>query len=196
MPLRTKIITGLLIFLTLACMVIVLLFPGPETAKVVAITALLVTTAKSGYDIYEKELERRKKAEDAREKIITTAKFGIWDTSTSKLGVEIYNAGASPVSIASVECHYPKNGTRETLPLTNMAYMPTEIIPPKNTAKFRLDSFEIGPVTECVRLPDTDIWISIRTHEGAEFRVDGKEIARVLNAAPTSQQIPCGRRTL
>jgi hypothetical protein len=196
MPLCTKFITGLLILLTLACMVIILLFPGPETAKVVAITALLVTTAKSGYDIYEKELERRKKAEDAREKIIATAKYGIWDTSTSKLGVEIYNAGASPVSIASVECHCPKNGTRARLPLTNIAYMPSEIVPSKNTAKFRLDSLEIDPVTECGRLPDTDIWITIRTHEGAEFRVDGKEIARVLNAAPTSQHPPRGRRTL
>jgi hypothetical protein len=60
MPILTKIITGVLIFLTAAALLIILLFPSEKTTTIVAVTALLVSTGKAGYDIYEKERERKK----------------------------------------------------------------------------------------------------------------------------------------
>lgn len=189
MPLRTKIIAGVLIFLTAAAVIAILYFPSERTTNIVAVAALLVTTAKAGYDIYEKELERRTKAEDSREKIVVTPKYGIWDTTSPHLGVEIYNAGPSPVSIESVVCQYVPSGSKDvkTLALTSMKVMRTELVPSKHHGKFRLESFDIDLVGEMGKLRDKDVWITVKTHEGAAVMVDGREIIRVLNSPPTSQ---------
>lgn len=189
MPIQTKIIAGLLIFLTAAALLIILLFPGEKTTTIVAITALLVTTAKAGYDIYEKERERKKMVDDRREKLIVTARYGMWDTTSPNLGVLIYNAGPSPVRLMSVTCHYISSGSTAEMKIefTNMKSIPTELVPSKHTAKFRDDDFKVDTKSVLAELPANDVWITIATQEGTTIRVDGKDILSVLNSKPTSQ---------
>jgi hypothetical protein len=189
MSIWTKLLVLFLIVVTAAALLLILLYPSEETTKIIAITAFLISTGKTGYDIYDKERERRKKAEEGRAKITATPKYGMWDTSGRELGVVIYNAGSAPVHIASVECHYvPTDGMGpKMLEFSNMGYKRTELLQPKHTAKFRSDHFLDEVLASLTRMPEKNIWISIKTREGEEFRVEGKEVLAALNSPLTSQ---------
>jgi len=186
MPILTKLFVGFLIAVTAAALLIILLFPSERSTSIVAITALLLTTVKTGYDIVEKERERKKKTEEGREKITATAKYGMWDSSGHELGVVIYNTGSGPVSIASVECHYALGGETKILEFSNLKYQRTELVPSKHTAKFRSGCFKDDLLAVMAKLPEKDIWITIETQEGEVVRVGGKDIVRALNSPPTS----------
>jgi hypothetical protein len=189
MSILTKIFVAFLIFITAAALLIILLYPGERTTTIVAITALLISTGKTGYDIYDKERERRKKAEEGRARITATAKYGMWDSSGRELGVVIYNAGSAPAHIACVECRYiPSDGTEvKTLEFSNISYKRSELLQPKHTARFRSGCFKDDLLGAMAKLPEKNIWISIKTLEGEEFKVEGKEILAALNAPPSNQ---------
>jgi hypothetical protein len=198
MPLLSKVFLGALAIVITTALLFSYWLPGQGTTTIVAITALLVTAGKTAYDIIEKDWERKRKAEENREKIIVSPKYGIWDTTSPNLGVEIYNAGPNPVSIESVNIHYIPPGGAEviTKSLTNMQYMHTDLVESKHRGKFFMDSFEIDPVQVLGNLPAKHVWIAVKTHEGQEERVDGKQILLALKSPPTSQHIEKPRRTL
>jgi hypothetical protein len=187
MPLLTKIFAGFLIFVTAAALLIIFIYPSEKTTTIVAIAALVITTGKSGYEIYEKERERKKKSEESREKVTATVRYGMWDSTGRELGAIIYNAGSAPVNIASVECHYTSGGESKVLELVNLRYQRSELVPSKHTVKFRCEAFKDDLLEAMSKLPDKDVWISIKTQEGEVLKVDGKEIIRVLNSPPTCQ---------
>jgi hypothetical protein len=187
MPLQTKIIAGFLIFMTAVAIVAIVFFPSDRTTNIVAVAALMVTTGKTGYDILDKERERRKSAEERREKIIVTPKFGMWESTGHELGVIIYNAGSAATHIASAKCFYRQSEDTKTLEFGSMKYHRTEVIPSKHTAKFRCDALKDALLADLARLPAEDIWIVVETQEGQSVTVDGRDIIAVLNSPPTSQ---------
>jgi hypothetical protein len=125
--------------------------------------------------------------EDRREKIIATAKYGMWDSTGQELGVVIYNAGSAPVNIAAVECHYRQGGEMKKLELSNLKYQRTELVPSKYTAKFHCDAFKDDQMKAFGKLPEKDIWITVKTQEGEVCKVEGKDIVGALNSPPTYQ---------
>ncbi|MFO0799546.1 MAG: hypothetical protein U0804_18915 [Gemmataceae bacterium] len=81
---------------------------------VVAVFALLGNLGKIGYDIWDKERDRKKKDEDKKEKLKATALYsppvsklrysspGIDPDGVCVVGVKIYNEGSAPVHVKSV----------------------------------------------------------------------------------------------
>jgi hypothetical protein len=187
MPLLTKLFAGFLVAVTSAALLIIMLYPSERTTTIVAITALLITTGKTGYDIYDKERERRRKSEESRERITATAKYGTWDSTGNELGVVIYNQGSAPVNIASVECGYTMSGESKTFEFTNMAFKRTEVVQPKHTVRFRCGGFHDDVLAALARLPEKYVWITVKTQEGETVRIEGNEIIRALTSPPTSQ---------
>jgi hypothetical protein len=59
--------------------------------------------------------------------------------------------------------------------------------PGKRMAKFRCGAFEDDLMAAMSKLSRKDVWITVRTHEGATTRVDEKAMIGALNSAPRYQ---------
>jgi hypothetical protein len=175
--------------LALVVVLVVFLVPGDKTTRAVAAFGVFFTIAKIVYDICDKERERKKKAEENRERVKAEARYGWWDTTGFELGVVIYNEGTTPVHIQSVTCHYiPRDGSQETtLALDNMERGRTQLLHPRHTARFRYGLFKDEELSKIAALPKENVWITINSYQGEIYRVAGEDIIKVLNSPPTHQ---------
>jgi hypothetical protein len=166
------------------------LIPGDTGTRLVATLAFVVALGKSAYDVWDKERERIKKAEETREKVTATVRFGCWDTTGHELGVVLYNdSPVTPVHIQSVVCYFkpPDAQAEESLRFANMKYGSEELLLPKHTARFRDSGFKKDFHAMLLTLPENNLWISVTTYQGEVCRVEGKEIQAVLKAQPTNR---------
>ena len=166
------------------------LIPGETGTRLVATLAFVVALGKAAYDVWDKERDRTKKAEETRERVKATAKYGYWDSTGEELGVLLYNESSNtPVHIQSVVCHYrpPSSQTVESLELFSLNHKTEELLLPKHATKFRDGGFH-GPVLKLLAsLPEDCVWISVTSYQGEVCRVEGREIQAVLKAPPTNQ---------
>lgn len=186
---KRKLLIGLIVLVTIAVILVVLLVPGDTTTRAVALLSFVITVGKVAYDIFDKERDRKKKAEESRERVRATAKYGHWDSTGEELGVVIYNEGSTPVHIQSVNCYYRRGDGSDVqqVGLDNMGHQETELLQPKHVAKFRYGLFKEDVLREIASLPKEDVWITINSYQGEICRVSGEDIIRVLNSQPTSQ---------
>lgn len=186
---RNKVLIGLLAVIAVAIPLIALLYPRQGTKDAVAVLGCLIGLGKIAYDIIDKERERKNKAEQARERLRVSPRYGMWESTGMELGVVIYNEGATTVHIESVECRYRATGeaTEHVQALVNMDYSPTQMVEPRHVIKYRDGDFQNefhAKVREC---EPANVCIVVRSYQGEIARVDGAEIIKVLTSPPTSQ---------
>jgi hypothetical protein len=165
----------------------ILFYPSERATGTVAIAALLVTTGKTAYDIFDKERERQESADDRREKLLVKPRYGMWDSTGIELGVLIYNASPSAVHVSCARCYYRQDNETKKLDLLDMKRLPAQVIASKHTARFRCGASKEDILNELAKLAPKDLWITVETHEGQSVTVDGDSVLAVLNSKPASQ---------
>jgi hypothetical protein len=166
------------------------IIPGEIATRLIAASAFVIAMGKTAYDIWDKERERTKKANESRENVKATVKYGYWDSTGEELGVILYNESSStPVHIQSVNCHYKlaDGQSEERLEFDNIQHATSELLLPKHTAKFRYGLFQDTTMKLLATLPEERLWISVASYQGEVCRVGGKDIQAVLKAPPTNQ---------
>jgi hypothetical protein len=190
MSTRTNLIVRGLVVTLAIVVALAFLIPGETATRLIATLAFVIALGKTAYDIWDKERERSKKADESREKIRAVAKYGNWDSTGTELGVILYNESAStPVHIQSVVCHYKSaDGESERqVNFVNMKYGREELSEPKHSARFRDGDSHADLHQLFVTLPEEWLWITVTSYQGEVSRVSGKEIKKVLGLPPTSQ---------
>ena len=175
------IVAGIGLFVV-AVVVGAFLVPGEFTTRAIAVLGFVVATGKTGYDVWDKERERRKKSEEGKERIKATPKFDNFNTAEPELGVVIYNDGTTPVHIESVVCRYDAaDGYKPTeFVLFNLDAQPSELLQPKHTTNFVFGQFDHLDMDGMEDATDERLWIIVRSHGGGEWRIPGRDIAKVL----------------
>jgi hypothetical protein len=188
---KNAIIGGGFVAAIVAVLLVTLLVKGETVTKVVAVAGCILALGKTGWDMIEKDLERQKKAEEGKEKIKATPKYGHYNSTAEELGVLIYNEGNAPVSIESVVCHWVRGGgTKEQdYPLFSRDGHLTEMVQPKHKLTFNLFNDGSIDINEMQSTPDDRLRISVRSHGGTEWRVKASEIAKAI-ASP--ERLPVG----
>jgi hypothetical protein len=146
--------------------------------------SLVLTLAKIGYDVFDKERERGKKSQEGRERVKVSARYGTWDSSAEELGVVIYNDAATPIHLKSVTLHRRVGGDEEEIEMVNRDDLESELLMPKHTTGFRYGCFKADILRSISQQNENNIWITIDSYQGEICRVGGDEILRVLNAPP------------
>jgi hypothetical protein len=190
---------GLLILV--GVVLVAFLIPGESITRFIAVAAFVTTLSKIIYDVWDKERERLKKAEDKKEKIKATPVFnpiggkqwllGAVDIDLDKcfiVGVELYNEGVCSVNIKKV-----------SLCITNEHGQIKEIILVIDEAQdsIILDRYEdivfvtpgLNTQIKGTRLVGIDpnlFYIQVDSHLGTVARVDGKSIQEVITKAMTT----------
>ena len=103
---RTRLIIVAIAAAAVVVVPLAFLIPGETGTRLVAALAFVVALGKAAYDVWDKERERTKNADESRENVKAIAKYGYWDSTGEELGVLLYNESlAIPVHIQSVDCH-------------------------------------------------------------------------------------------
>ena len=187
---RNYLVLGAIAAAAVVVVPLAFLIPGETGTRLVAALAFVVALGKVAYDVWEKEGERARRADEAREKVRAAAKYGYWDSTGEELGVLLYNESASvPVHIRAVVCHYrPADGQPEqSFGLVTLGRTTEEPLPPGHATKFRDGGFKGAVHKALAALPEGRVWISVTSHQGEVCRVGGKEIQAALRSPPTSQ---------
>lgn len=184
MTTTNKFAIGICVLLALAVLPFLITMEGDAVTRTIAVLGFALTMGKAAYDIYDKERERKKKAEEGRERIKAIMKYGLWDSSGLDLGVVIYNEGTSPVHIESVICHF---GSEQAEFSTTYHHQRTKLIGPKDKANFTFKSLGNNVSNRISELPKETVWLVISSYQGEICRVEGEEILKVLNSPHTNQ---------
>ena len=172
-----------------------LLLPGESVSRLIAFFLL----GKTAYDIWKKETE-------SKERVKATPQLMQFD-SLQVVGVELYNAGSTPVTIKRVAL-VTKTDTGEIsefMPseseaerLENSCFVESSKLPesisrlelgPKKYARFHLDRHTERMVDRILEQPGESFLIVVESFMGEVGRVLGKEIQAAILKTPYGKAV-------
>jgi hypothetical protein len=148
-------------------------------AAVVALGGFLVNYGKVAYDVWDKERDRRKKENDAQERVQATPFFTWHGTADSVACLDVYNAGAATVHIrrvALVVRDAAGTATAEQLYVGDSSDTRCKL-GPKDHARFQLftgDKRFQG--VALAKLSPENLWIVVESFTGELARVRGEDV--------------------
>jgi hypothetical protein len=183
MTTTTKILIGIGVLIVLCGLVVAGSFRFSDTpwTTALATTGFIVAVSKTAYDIIDKERERKKKADEGRERVKATARFGMWNSTGHELGVVIYNEGSQQINIKHVVFNHMMGGTPHQISFSNKDYRNEELLSPKDTAKFWDTNANLKPAIVAT-MPPESVNITIESYQGVIYRVSGEEIIKALQS--------------
>ncbi len=181
--------------LLIAVVTVAVLVPGDSVTRSLIVVGYLIGFAKTAYDIWDKERERGKKAEDSKEKVQATAicRDHPNDSDEINIGTEIYNQGAF-VNIRSVTltARSSTGVVNEFSLVTNEREVKTDDfvyesqfdkgakIDPKHNVRFFLNG-KTPSWGYFTSLPPENLWISVLSFNGEVARITGDQIHKAIN---------------
>jgi hypothetical protein len=193
-------------FVLICLMTVGLLVPGEGVTRLIAVFALLVAAVKTIYDIWKKERE-------TKELVKATPAFREYDTAEI-VGVELYNAGTSPMAIKRVALVVKTDTGKlsefmpsesEAVRLENCYFQEASTLPesvsrfelgPKKHARFHLDRHTELTIDWLLKQPADTFCIVVESFMGEVARVLGKDIQAAIVSTPYGKAIKTVEKNL
>jgi hypothetical protein len=151
--------------------------PIPETLGMLGFFIALI---KIGYDLVEKELERRGKEEDKRERV--TAEIS-YNPDEHEMEVRVFNPSHSkvvPLEAVQLKCLFGSEENTRWLRTTINNESREAIDLEKRKSAVFTDFSDIVDIERICRLSADNVWISISSHAGEIERIKGERIIPIL----------------
>jgi hypothetical protein len=191
----------LILAVAVAVVVVALTIPGEAATRVIAVGGFFLALAKTFYDIWDKERDKRRKEDESRERIHADARAEPDEHGSSILTfrVNVYNPCPFDIHICKVSLKWHRPGSDEesvvlhtdnTLELPSPAQVPSvrvvtscqrsRDLAPRRGASFYVlapQQKSLRAVSEC---PADAVSVDIETHAGVVERIPGDKVVQAI----------------